>query len=139
RKRLRMFTSAVNMAFGLPSRQVRQVSASKFSQWSGGTYGSDEQPPREESGPEVVIVHPLSTEEEPRQEIPIMVLTVRQWKLVEGDKLGVSAAPFGPSEIGRNRKYVFALPPRYNYGSATGWEEVEDILNGHPLAPIRPR
>ena len=41
----------------------------------------------------------------------------------------------GPKELGRNSKYVFALPARYNFAFPTGFEEVEDILAGNPLQP----
>jgi hypothetical protein len=37
------------------------------------------------------------------------------------------------SEFGRNSRYVFALPARYNFAFPKGYEEVEDILNGNPL------
>lgn len=42
----------------------------------------------------------------------------------------------GPSMLGQNSKYVFALPPRYNYAFPTGFEEVEKILETGPLTPI---
>ncbi|MDB5244324.1 MAG: hypothetical protein JWN18_194, partial [Parcubacteria group bacterium] len=39
-----------------------------------------------------------------------------------------------PSELGRNSKYVFALPARYNYyGDVLGIEEVTAIINSNPL------
>ncbi len=82
-------------------------------QWTGGdgrTYQSEESIPPPEKGPFISIVHPLSTKENPRQDIPIMVFSHAQWRLVEQGNLIVSAAPIGPSEIGRNAKYVFALP-----------------------------
>lgn len=41
----------------------------------------------------------------------------------------------GPSKLGSNSVYVFALPPRYNYAFQTGFEEVEEILKGNPLWP----
>ena len=51
-------------------------------------------------------------------------------------KYGVNAAPISPNELGRNRKYVFALPPRANYADLTGVEEVDDILRHGPLHPF---
>jgi hypothetical protein len=51
--------------------------------------------------------------------------------------LMVSAAPFPPGEIGRNRKYVFALPPRFSYDEPEGVQEVLDIVGGTPLHPAR--
>jgi hypothetical protein len=87
-------------------------------------------------GPEILIRHPLWTESDPHQDIPIMVFTLEQWDLVQTEKLGVGAAPIPPSELGRNATYVFALPARYNFAFLTGWEEVEQILQGHPLQPL---
>jgi hypothetical protein len=84
-------------------------------------------------GPLILIRHPLWTAANPRQDIPIMVLTLAQWDLVQQGNLSVSAAPIAPDELGRNRKYVFALPPRYNFAFPIGYEEVQDILSHHPL------
>jgi len=112
------------------------------SQWQGGdgrTYQAGEPMPPPVVGPLISIGHPLSTEANPRQNIPIMVFTKAQWRLIEQDKLIVSAAPIGPSELGRNAKYVFALPPRFNYALIDGWEEVNEIIQHHPLQPFRPR
>jgi hypothetical protein len=105
-------------------------------EWEGGdgsTYQAGEPMPRPEKGPLILIVHPLSTKSNPRQSIPIMIFTKAQWELVEADMLIVSAAPVGPSELGRNAKYVFALPPRYNYADIDGREEVGKIVQSHPL------
>ena len=84
-------------------------------------------------GPRISIRHPLWTKADPRQDIPIMVFTTRQWRLIENEDLSVGAAPFPPSELGRNSKYVFALPARYNFAFPTGFEEVQEILGSHPL------
>jgi hypothetical protein len=64
------------------------------------------------------------------EDIPIMVFTPTQWKLVSGDdpKCSVSAAPFGPGELGRNSKYVFAVPPRWNYDFSNLYGEAGVIL-----------
>lgn len=88
-----------------------------------------------ETGPLLLIRHPLWTLANPRQDIPIMVFTLLQWDLLQQGGFHVSAAPVGPSELGRNTEYVFALPPRYNYHFPTGWEEVSDILATNPLRP----
>jgi len=99
--------------------------------WSGSA-----PPPNLEKYMVISIRHPLWTKEDPRQDIPIMVFTRRQWALVEQEKLIVSAAPFPPSELGKNSENVFALPARYNYGLLTGFEEVEKIMQGKPLHPF---
>ena len=84
-------------------------------------------------GPEVIIRNPKWTETNPRQDIPIMVFTSRQWRSLQRGKFLVGPAPVGPSELGRNGKYVFALPARYNNAYSDGWQEVDNILKGHPL------
>ena len=96
-------------------------------QWGGGGTGPDGEE-LVEQGPEIVIQHPKSTEEHPRQDIPIMVFTMRQWELVEHGPVAVSAAPIGPGELARSCRYVFALPPRYNYAEVEGVDEVNMIL-----------
>ncbi len=88
-----------------------------------------------ETGPIVSIRHPQWTKEVPRQDIPIMVFTLAQWQALQDLKFSVGAAPIGPSELGRNSKYVFALPARYNYAFPKGFEEVEDIVKNKPLIP----
>jgi hypothetical protein len=86
-----------------------------------------------ERGPEILIRHPKWTSADPREDIPIMVFTRAQWELVKKEKIVVSAAPFGPSELGSNGRYVFALPPRFDYDELTGFEEVDAIVRSHPL------
>jgi len=107
-------------------------------EWSGGVYQDDgtSQPARMERGPEITIRHPLWTEENPRQDIPIMVFTLAQWRLVDEGTLITSAAPVGPSEVGRNAKFVFALPARYTMATPTGSQEVWEIMERHPLHPF---
>ena len=83
-------------------------------------------------GPLVRIRNPEWTESNPREDIPIMVFTSKQWQSL-GTTFIVSAAGVGPNELGRNSKYIFALPPRYNYDLLDGWEEVDTILRGHAL------
>lgn len=103
-------------------------------QWRGTPIGD---PPQGDqtvlTGPLISIRHPKWTSADPHQDIPIMVFTVAQWDALEKDKFSVSAAPIGPSELGRNRRYVFALPPRFDYAFPTGYEEVEQIVAGKPL------
>ncbi len=86
-----------------------------------------------EQGPLISIRHPQWTSQNPRQDIPIMVFSVSQWNSLQQDKFHIGAAPINPSELGRNSRYVFALPARYNYAFPTGYEEVEKILQEKPL------
>ena len=60
---------------------------------------------------------------------------------IEGGEFNVSAAPIGPSELGRNEKYVFALPPRFaGFDDAVGTDEVVQLIRQNPLqAPCRVR
>jgi hypothetical protein len=98
-----------------------------INQWEGGGTGLNGEE-LHEIGPEIVINHPKSTEENPRQNIPIMVFTLAQWEEVSHGQVNVSAAPIGPGELDRNCRYVFALPPRYNYAFPEGFEEVSYII-----------
>jgi len=91
-----------------------------------------------EQGPIVSIVHPKSTAQQSRQEIPLMVFTIGQWDQMQRGEWHTGAAPVGPLELGRNGRYVLALPARYNYALPEGWEEVEQILQGQPLATFEP-
>lgn len=86
-----------------------------------------------QSGPIIYIRHPEWTEKTPRQDIPVMVFTQDQWKSLNNMEFSVGAAPIGPSKLGENTTYVFALPARYNYEFLTGFEEVEEILENNPL------
>jgi hypothetical protein len=69
----------------------------------------------------------------PRKIFRSLVFTLAQWKKIENDELFVSAAPIGPGELGRNRKYVFALPARFTYAEVDEKEEVEDLIRRNPL------
>ncbi len=81
-------------------------------------------------GPIVSIRHPDWEYKSPRQDIPIMVFTISQWNNMQADKFHIGAAPINPSEIGRNSRYVFAIPARYNFAYLTGYEEVDQIIRG---------
>lgn len=83
-----------------------------------------------ETGPLVSLRHPDWEYKAPRQDIPIMVFTIVQWNDMQADKFHIGAAPINPSEIGRNSKYVFAIPARYNFAYLIGYEEVDQIIRG---------
>jgi hypothetical protein len=106
------------------------------SEWSGGAIRHDgsDQSPKIQQGPAIIIRHPHWTAANPYQDIPIMVFTRAQWE--EADKFSFSAAPIGPGEIGRNAKYVFALPARFNYADMDGVEDVNEIFQHDPLRPF---
>lgn len=101
--------------------------------WQGVAIDGKQQGEIVETGIQYIIRHPEWTKDDPRQDIPIMVFTKDQWKQVEQETLSVSAAPMGPTKLGNNSKYVFALPARYNFASLTGYEEVDEIVNSNAL------
>lgn len=104
--------------------------------WTGNWHYPKSIATDEVRGPLIVIDHPRFYEV--AQEIPVMIFTREQWNSVIEHGVGkpflsVSAAPIPPSEIGRNSKYVFAIPPRYNYAFPVGWEEVDKIVQNKSL------
>lgn len=101
--------------------------------WEGYATGSEQGQVSVETGPIISIRHPEWTAKNPRQDIPIMIFTINQWNLLQQDKFHIGAAPIGPSELGHNDRYFFALPARYNFAFLTGFEEVEKILESKPL------
>lgn len=107
-----------------------------WSEWEGSVLRDDGSVSREFRGPELRIRHPKWTEEHPREDMPIMIFTIAQWK----EDPVVSAAPIGPAELGRNRKYVIAVPPRWDYDFSEGWEEGQKILTTeapHTFPPLK--
>ncbi|MCI4462624.1 MAG: hypothetical protein JHC30_03325 [Caldisericum sp.] len=100
--------------------------------WTGYSEGANGEVASEE-GPLILIRSPQWTKEVPTQDIPIMVFTLEQWDTLQQEKFHIGAAPIGPTELGRNSKYVFALPARYNYAFPKGFEVVEEIINTNPL------
>lgn len=87
----------------------------------------------DENGPEIILRHPDWTESVPTQDLPILVFTKDQWQKIESEVFTVSAAPIPPTLLAENDTYVFALPPRYNFSYLKGYEEVEAIINAHPI------
>jgi predicted carbohydrate-binding protein with CBM5 and CBM33 domain len=110
--------------------------------WKGYTVvtdqweASDAQKGAVERGPIVRIRHPGWTKENPRQDIPIMIFTLAQWDSAEKGSLYVAGSPLGFHELGRNRKYAFALSSRYNEAEVAGREEVDKIVQHEPLHPF---
>lgn len=106
--------------------------------WEGLAVAGAKQGEVVASGPLLSLRHPEWTEEEKRQDIPVLVFTLEQWDSLQEGQFHIGAAPIGPKEMARNAKYVFALPARYNYAFPTGYEEVEEILGGEPLQATAP-
>lgn len=103
--------------------------------WEGLAAGESAGEKTVQTGPQISIRHPGWTAEKPRQDIPILVFTLSQWDELHQDKFHIGAAPISPSELGRNSKYVFALPARYNFAFPEGYEEVDQLLQTNPLHP----
>ncbi len=102
--------------------------------WNGVPPGKSLNDSGTVSGPLISIRHPLWTPKSPRQDIPILVFTKSQWNSLQHEEFFIGAAPIGPTELGHNSSFVFALPARYNFAFPTGYEEVEAILKKKPLS-----
>ena len=99
-------------------------------QWSGTILSSGQAV----HGPQLLIRNPKWTKKTPYQDIPIMVFTPAQWQQVEAVTMSVSAAPIGPSELGQNSRYVFALPPRWiGFTDDLGQQELETWMSQNRL------
>ena len=105
-------------------------------EWQGQALDDGGEGKTVETGSLLKIRHPQWTSEEPRQDIPVLVFTLGQWDKMQEGEFHIGAAPMSPKELGRNSKYVFALPARYNYAFPTGYEEVEEILGKDSLKPL---
>jgi hypothetical protein len=82
---------------------------------------------------EVNLIHPQSAIENPRMNVPILVVPSKTWDIwypPQDPESGQHpfAAPVPATERGRNANYVFATAPRYNFSYLPGWEEVEKII-----------
>jgi hypothetical protein len=91
-----------------------------------------------QQGPAFIIKFSQSTSKDSPQDIAIMVFTHAQWNAVEQGDIVVSAAPFAPAEIARNRRYVFAEPPRDLNPSVPGYNEALEIMRSNPLHAFDP-
>lgn len=80
-------------------------------------------------GPMLTFRNPNWKENEHWQDIPVMIFAYDAWELVEKEEISLGAAPVGPSEIGRNAKWIFATPARwYGFTSDKGQEEAVAIV-----------
>jgi hypothetical protein len=103
------------------------------SMWEGLAIGGASGEKVVATGPMISIRDPKWTSQTPRQDIPIMIFTIDEWNSLLKGVFHIGAAPIGPSELGRNNYYVFALPARYNFAFLPGYKEVETILSSKPL------
>jgi hypothetical protein len=105
-----------------------------WSEWQGSVFTTDGEVAHVLRGPRLEIRHPKWTQEKPYEDMPIMIFTLARWN----ESPIVSAAAFGPSELGRNRKYVLAVPPRWDYDFSEGYEEAEKLLTATSLHTFAP-
>lgn len=89
-----------------------------------------------QNGPKLLIRNPKWTAAAPYEDLPILIFTVAQWNSYVAEDFTVSAAPIPASELGRNNKYVFALPPRWDFDYSLGVEQAQDIIKNKPLRPF---
>ncbi len=120
--------SAYGFCFVLPESWKGYTIVSE--QWSGTILSSG----KAVQGPQLLVRNPKWTAEKPYQDIPIMIFTPEEWQQVEAVTISVSAAPIGPSELGRNSKYVFALPPRWiGFYDTLGQDELNAWMSQNRL------
>jgi hypothetical protein len=102
--------------------------------WDGQIFDAAGDVSGSDSGPKIVLHYPGESAKTPHEAMPVMVFTIAQFNLTKAGDIGgapfmsVSAAPFGPQELARNSKYVLALPARYNYDFAPGYEQVDVLV-----------
>ena len=77
----------------------------------------------------IVLRHPEWKAGDPRQDIPILVLTRRQWQSEREGRLRIIAGGV-EDEIAHNSNYVFEVSSRFNADdSVKGWKEAADIVS----------
>jgi hypothetical protein len=124
--------SLYGFIFSLPSDWKGFTTYTKS--WTGSDiYGNQ----NVASGTIIFLRNPNWTQKDPYEDIPVYVFTHSQWQDVLGNNMNadllIFAAPVGPTELGRNNNYIFALPPRYDWDYSTGYQEVEQIMQSNPL------
>lgn len=97
--------------------------------WRGYTVGEQ----AKGSYLEIHLMHPQSNTQNPRMDVPVLVVPVATWNTWYPPNDPNSgqhpfAAPVPATERARNTKYVFATAPRYNFSYLSEWEEVDEIV-----------
>ena len=94
-----------------------------------------------EYGPVLVLRHPLWTTNSPREDIPIMVFTRKQWEEDHAEKFIIEAGGLD-EEVSHNDPYVFAIWSRFTFDELPGSEEAgktveenQEMNRGRELYP----
>jgi hypothetical protein len=90
----------------------------------------------QQTGTTLLLRNPNWTADAHYEDIPIMIFTIAEWNSYIAGNFSVSAAPIPATELGQNNKYVFALPPRWDYDFSLGYQEAENIISSKPLHPF---
>ncbi len=129
-KTIRYRNTRYDFCFSLPEGwRGYSIVVSQWHGLAGGPHGEG----TIQHGLIIAIRSPEWTAARPRQDIPIMIFAQAQWRLLQQHVFSVGAAPVGPTKLGSNSRFVFAVPARYNFAFPPGYKEVERILNSHPL------
>jgi hypothetical protein len=101
--------------------------------WSGNYVQNDQQ---QITGPLILVRSPRWRQENPTQDLPVMVIPLDVWEGVMAENVAVSAAPIPPTEFARGDTYVFALPARYDFANLPGADEVRAIVDGGAVTAL---
>jgi len=106
--------------------------------WKGYKIITEKWGTETDSYPVLTIRNPKWTEDDPWQDIPIMIFTREQWEDQRDEYFNVEG--MGPTEIGRNQTYVFLQPARWiGFEDAKGADEVQTLMMQDPFqAPCGP-
>lgn len=85
------------------------------------------------TGTKLLIRNPNWTVAAPYEDLPILVFTIAQWNAYLAEDFSVSGAPMQATELGRNNRYVFTLPPRWDFDYSIGYKDAQNIIAGNPL------
>lgn len=88
------------------------------------------------SGTKLLIRNPLWSANKKYEDIPVLVFTIAEWNAYENGDFSIGAAPISATEIARNKTYVFALPPRWDFDYSLGFKEAEHIVASKTLVPL---
>lgn len=106
----------------------------EWSGWSAGEGG------KTFNLPELLIRHPSWTQNDPYQDIPIVIFTQAQWRDKEKYGLNMGATGVEPGPFGSNTKFVFEQLPRWvGYEQLRGMKEVQDLMATHPFQTPCPK